>query len=49
MDRSIKQLLTAAALALFALLPTGCSNDDDFGNPPAGSIPLELGDVTVAA
>ena len=48
MDRSIKQLLTAAALALFALLPTGCSNDDDFGNPPAGSIPLELGDVTVA-
>ena len=48
MKRNIKQTLALAALALVALLPTGCSNDDDFGNLPAGSIPLELGDVTVA-
>lgn len=46
--RNIKQSLAAAALALAVLLPVSCTNDDPFGQQPEGSIPLELGEVTVA-
>ena len=50
MKRNIKQTLFAPALLLLAatLGMAGCTNDDTFGRLPEGSIPLEVGEVTVA-
>ena len=50
MKRNIRQtLLAPAALLLAAAFGlAGCTNDDDFGHLPQGSVPLVLGDVTVA-
>ena len=50
MKRKIKQTLLApvALLLAAALGMAGCTNDDDFGRLPQGSVPLVLGDVTVA-
>ena len=50
MKRNIKQTLLApvALLLAAALGMAGCTNDDDFGRLPQGSVPLVLGDVTVA-
>ena len=40
--------LAAAFCGFTALLANGCTADDDFGRLPQGSIPLRVGDVTVA-
>ena len=50
MRTTIKQTLFAPALLLLAAMlgVAGCTNDDTFGRLPEGSIPLEVGEVTVA-
>ena len=50
MKRNIRQTLLAPAVLLLAAAfgLAGCTNDDDFGRLPQGSVPLVLGDVTVA-
>ena len=50
MKRNIRQTLLAPAALLLAVALglAGCTNDDDFGRLPQGSVPLVLGDVTVA-
>lgn len=50
MKRNIKQTLLAPVVLLLAaaLGMAGCTNDDDFGRLPQGSVSLQVGDVTVA-
>ena len=50
MNRNIRQTLLAPAALLLAVTLglAGCTNDDDFGRLPSNSIPLQVGDVTVA-
>ena len=50
MRTTIKQTLFAPALLLLAAMlgVAGCAEDDTFGRLPEGSIPLEVGEVTVA-
>ena len=45
---TLMNYLAAAVCALTALLAVGCTADDGFGRLPQGSIPLQVGDVTVA-
>lgn len=40
--------LAAATLGLSALMATGCQSDDDPGQTPQGTIPLAIGNVTIA-
>ena len=50
MRTTIKQIICAPALLLLAAMlgMAGCAEDDTFGRLSEGSIPLEVGDVTVA-
>lgn len=40
--------LAAATLGLSALMATGCQSEDDPGQTPQGTIPLAIGNVTIA-
>ncbi|MCM0238773.1 hypothetical protein J8L13_15390 [Bacteroides fragilis] len=45
---TLMNYLAAAICGATALLAVGCTADDDFGRLPQGSIPLRVGEVTVA-
>ena len=45
---TLMNYLAAAICGATALLAVGCTADDGFGRLPQGSIPLQVGDVTVA-